>query len=276
MKKKLAQLLVFCIAMLLLSGCGDKNVVSAKLPEQTQTLPEAPREQQPDTPEAPAAENREPEKKEDAVHQHDYRTSTVAATCTAPGYTLHRCDCGDSYTTEETAALGHDYQSSVVAATAESGGYTLHKCSRCGDSYQDNYTEKLSSAPGDGVDHWTLEGGISAYDPIVKEYARNYDPQQATDAGNAYIRSLGLVCDPTIDTSTADHTGISFGGDEIWLKGGQAWFNEQAKAEVEYTKNYLDKEFSGGSDIYRFYCTAWCSDYTTMYEYGVSVWYTFK
>lgn len=278
MKNKGINLLIVCLSLLLLlGGCGNKKVISAEVQEQVVELPKTPSEKQEKAElgieETSTAEKKATEEKEGPAHEHDYKTSVVAATCTVKGYTLHQCACGDSYRTDETTALGHDYQTSMVEATADAQGYTLHRCSRCGDSYQDNYTEKKSAQSP--VDHWTLEGGISAYDPIVKEYAHNYNPQQAADVGNAYIQSLGLAYCPTMDTSSANYTGISFGGDQIWLKGGQAWYNEQAKAQVDYTKHYLDTD-CGGSDYYQLYCTAGCSDYTTMYQYGVTVWYTFK
>ena len=40
-------------------------------------------------------------------------------------------------------ATGHKYTENVVAPTATAQGYTLHTCSVCGDSYKDNYTDKL-------------------------------------------------------------------------------------------------------------------------------------
>ena len=47
-----------------------------------------------------------------SVCDHNYRTTTVAATCTATGYTLHTCTkCGDSYKDDEVVALGHSVKS---------------------------------------------------------------------------------------------------------------------------------------------------------------------
>ena len=42
-----------------------------------------------------------------APHVHKYEDSVVAPTCNDKGYTLHKCSCGDSYTTNEVAATGH-------------------------------------------------------------------------------------------------------------------------------------------------------------------------
>ena len=76
-------------------------------------------------------------------HIHDYEVVVTDPTCTNKGYTAHYCACGDSYVTDVVDALGHDYVSEVIAPTPENEGYTLHTCSRCGDSYKDNYTDKI-------------------------------------------------------------------------------------------------------------------------------------
>ena len=125
---------------------------------------------------------------------HDYTATVVKPTCTAKGYTLHKCTrCGDSYkdtykdatghswskwtTTKaatctadgsktrtcsvckktETAViakLGHDYKATVVKPTCTAKGYTLHKCSRCSDSYKDNYKD----AAGHKFSDWKTTG----------------------------------------------------------------------------------------------------------------------
>ena len=67
------------------------------------------------------------------------------ATCTESGFRVRQClnGCG---TSEENviAPLGHEYESTVIAPTYESKGYTHHECSRCGDSYDDAYTDMLT------------------------------------------------------------------------------------------------------------------------------------
>ena len=70
---------------------------------------------------------------QEAVHKHLFMD---AATCTTP---MICAICGET----KGEALGHDYKAEVIAPTTDSEGYTLHTCSRCGDSYKDNYTEKL-------------------------------------------------------------------------------------------------------------------------------------
>ncbi len=47
---------------------------------------------------------------------HDYKAAVTAPTCTEPGFTTYTCaKCGDSYTTDETAALGHSFADGICA-----------------------------------------------------------------------------------------------------------------------------------------------------------------
>jgi hypothetical protein len=50
----------------------------------------------------------------------------------------------DSY----VSAKGHSYTSVVVSPTLETEGYTLHTC-HCGNSYKDNFVDRLTYTPGD-------------------------------------------------------------------------------------------------------------------------------
>ena len=74
--------------------------------------------------------------------RHQWKRSTVAATCTGPGYTVEECPvCGERRITDLTEAAGHSYRSQVIPATCTTGGMTLHVCQRCGESYTDSPTE---------------------------------------------------------------------------------------------------------------------------------------
>ena len=60
------------------------------------------------------------------AHTHNYASKVVQPTCTAQGYTMHTCSCGNSYKDSYVNALGHSY----------SGG----ACTRCGQK-DPNYTQ---------------------------------------------------------------------------------------------------------------------------------------
>ena len=54
-------------------------------------------------------------------HEHSYTAVVTAPTCTEKGYTTYTCECNDSYTADEVAALGHTFVDS--------------KCVRCETAY---------------------------------------------------------------------------------------------------------------------------------------------
>ena len=97
-----------------------------------------------DTPATEAAVLIASEEGED-IHVHSYESVTTPPTCGAKGYTTLTCACGDVQTTDEVAATGeHTYESKVVDPTTEAEGYTQYTCSVCGDTYKDNFVEKLA------------------------------------------------------------------------------------------------------------------------------------
>lgn len=83
---------------------------------------------------------------------HSYTAAVTAPTCTAGGYTVYTCHCGDTYTADLTAPLGHKTVSTVTAPTCTAGGFTTDACVRCsytlvhseraalGHSYSEKYS----------------------------------------------------------------------------------------------------------------------------------------
>lgn len=107
------------------------------VPEETEPIENTPPATEPPATEPPATEPTE------SPHTHSYSETIIKPTCDEGGYTIHTCSCGKSYTDSDTSALGHNYSESIVEPTVDNEGYTEHTCTRCGDSYRDNYTEKL-------------------------------------------------------------------------------------------------------------------------------------
>lgn len=76
-------------------------------------------------------------------HKHSYSSVTVKPTCTEKGYTLHICDCGESYIdTYVDVTKTHNYTSVVTAPTCTEKGYTTYTCV-CGESYKADETAAL-------------------------------------------------------------------------------------------------------------------------------------
>ena len=178
------------------------------------------------------------------VPVHNYVTTVVAATCNEGGYTLHECACGESYRTDETAALGHNYVESgletytctrcgdtytdhthsytttVVEPTCTEDGYTLHACA-CGYSYQDNAVSKLGhrfiviAEDGENATYRCTRCGHTYTSPIVtidppnppiSSYnLREDDAEPASSTGCGSERVLK-------STVTEEHSYIYAGG----------------------------------------------------------------
>lgn len=82
------------------------------------------------------------------LHTYGEWTVTLEPTCTEAGSKEKVCSVCDETAeghviTEAIPASGHTYDSEIIAPTYDEGGYTLNTCSVCGDSYKDNFTNKL-------------------------------------------------------------------------------------------------------------------------------------
>ena len=140
-------------------------------------------------------------------HQHKYSERVVDPTCEEKGYTEFTCECGETYKdnfveakghnfgewtvlkepTEEETVLKervcecgeketeeieklthvHNYTEKVVEATCKEEGYTEYTC-ECGDTYKDNYVEKIDRVFGEWV---IVEEPTEEKQGYVKEYA---------------------------------------------------------------------------------------------------------
>ncbi len=65
------------------------------------------------------------------------------ATCTKDGLMTRKCS---NCRSEEGVPTykSHTYQIIIISPTSVEDGYTLHTCSECGDSYKDNFVEKIN------------------------------------------------------------------------------------------------------------------------------------
>ena len=76
-------------------------------------------------------------------HTHEHNEEIIEATCTEYGYTLHTCECGDTYTSDFMAMLSHYYLTTTYLPTCLEQGYTKHTCTRFDSYYKNNYTPAL-------------------------------------------------------------------------------------------------------------------------------------
>lgn len=72
---------------------------------------------------------------------HSYTPKVTEPTCTEKGYTTYTCACGDSYVDNYTDKLDHDYEvTEVFEPTCTKDGYTVSTCKRCSHKKQTTLT----------------------------------------------------------------------------------------------------------------------------------------
>lgn len=89
------------------------------------------------------------------------------ATCTENGLAVYHCsDCNEDYEVV-LESPGHDHQvATVVGATISSKGYTVYTCTVCGDTYYDDYTDKILPIAIIGTTpYFTLKEAVEAAQP---------------------------------------------------------------------------------------------------------------
>jgi len=157
-----------------------------------------------------------------AKYSHDYKVTVTAPTCTAQGYTTHKCSvCGDSYEDTYTAALGHNYSYKVTTTpTTAAIGKLTGTCSRCSDTTTvtlpklntTDYTYKVTkeatcTATGTGRYTWkTTTYGSFYFDVTIAKYSHDYKVTVTapTCTAQGYTTHKCSVCgDSYEDTYTA-------------------------------------------------------------------------
>ena len=100
-------------------------------------------------------------------------------------------------------ALDHDYVGVVTEPTCQEGGYTTYVCSRCGHSYEDDYTDPVDHVYEDGHCKWC---GEEEEQRILGDVDGNGKVNH-NDARLVLQCYVGLVTADNLDTSIADVDG---------------------------------------------------------------------
>ena len=131
---------------------------------------------------------------ETAALGHAYDAVVTAPDCVDGGYTTHTCTaCGDSYVSDETAALGHAYDAVVTAPNCVDGGYTTHTCAACGDSYVSDETAALGHAYDAVVTAPDcVDGGYTTH--TCAACGDSYVTDETAALGHAYDNACDAAC----------------------------------------------------------------------------------
>ncbi len=156
----------------------DDTISEPTCTDKTCEIPEdKPIEQSPNKDPEPTTEPSEPV----AIHTHAHAIDTVIApTCLDKGYSVSRCECGDTYKKDYKDALGHSWSEWVITKqpTEQSEGTKTRTCERCGITESQSIA-KLSHSHSHAVDRVVAptctEKGYSVYscscgDTYKKDY----------------------------------------------------------------------------------------------------------
>ena len=155
-------------------------------------------------------------------HEHSYTQTVTAPDCTNGGYTTNTCQCGDSYVSDEVAALGHTWTSATCSApktctvcsategTAAGHSYVQGKCSACGEA-QAGY--KALTACG-----WRTAGLIPGGEEldVITLWLNGED----SSIGAGYYAPLSAL-DPDLQEERLEYPEdlVDFNGEKYYSKG---------------------------------------------------------
>ena len=122
-------------------------------------------------------------------HVHKYSSKITNPSCTEGGYTTFICDCGVTYTADQTKATGHTYSKKVTVPSCTKKGYTTDTCSACGDSYSDNQT----NATGHSWGSWKV-----TKEPTTT--AEGAEQRTCKTCGTTESRSIAKLPEPVYET----------------------------------------------------------------------------
>ena len=104
--------------------------------------------------------------------------------------------------------LGHDYKATVVAPTCTAKGYTLHKCSRCDDEYKDTY--KDATGHKFGTPSWSWTGTTAATAKFVCSNNKNHARSVKATITSKTTKATCTTAGKTVYTATVKFGGKTY------------------------------------------------------------------
>ena len=156
------------------------------------------------------------------THCHTYQKTTVMPTCTAEGYDLFTCACGDSYRENTVPAAGHRTVDTPTPATCISSGFALRTCTVC----RSTWLEHGQNALGHNWDGGTVRQAATADMEGEKIYTCTRCQAQRTERLPATGTCIGGASCPghgfTDMPSGWAHAGLDFCIERGLLSGTSA------------------------------------------------------
>ena len=210
----------------------EEETPEEETPKEETPEEETPKEETPEeeTPEEETPKEDTPDQSEPQGHSHRYAATVIAPGCTTGGYTQYLCQCGESYTDQETEAVGHSWGQWIIIreATTTEKGLRERRCQSC-DIVEEEPVEKLAEghshtytqvvvAPTCTVDGYTLYScacGMVYTDSPTRATGHRYESQVVapTCTVQGYTRHT-CACGVTYTDGVTNATGHSWG---VWM-----------------------------------------------------------
>ena len=162
--------------------------------------------------------------------EHDYQAVVTDPTCTGKGYTTYTCSkCGDSYVSDEVAALGHDFGewTETKAPTCAEAGEETSTCARCGEQQ----TRAIAALGHDYVDGVCTRCGKE--DP--NKPSQTYALADSIVAGKSYV----IVADGAYAMTNEEVPGKATYSGSSTTRGAKAVSVDGGKLVSEVTDDML-------------------------------------
>ena len=115
-------------------------------------------------------------------HTHDYKTNIIDPTCTKEGYTEYICECGDSYKDNYKDKLDHSYDEGTITKepTEDEEGLIIYTCKEC-ENKKEETLQKLQRYEI----YFNLNGGLfdfgyQSLDELSKDFLSDYNKASKT------------------------------------------------------------------------------------------------
>lgn len=180
-------------------------------------------------------------------HKHAYEKLAIAPTCTTKGYTTYTCECGDSYIDDYVDKLSHSYASEITTpATHLTEGLETFICI-CGDTY----TEPVAR----------LEG--HTYNSKVTKEATHLEEGETTftcDCGDSYTEAIAKLTGHTYEKAITAPTCTEKGYTTYTCECGDSYVDDYVGTkEHDYSSTVTTPATHTKEGVLTYTCSA-CGD----------------
>ena len=186
-------------------------------------------------------------------HTHSYTSTVVAPNCTDEGYTLHTCDCGDSYQDDFVYAPGHKFEKYEYDAASKTH---FGKCVVCERYFSRSCTFDAGTVVSKptmdkfGITKYTCTVCDGSYEAEVVYRVSGADRSRTAIAAAEELKKvLGVKKFDAIILASGEGFADALAGSYLAVKKNAPILLVQNKT-IELNKNYILENLAEGGTVY--------------------------